>query len=144
LDVADVVQGVNMGSVIKMYLSSTGSESANIDVPMGGFLIGLSWAVSHDSDADADSCQLQLSFRSAITNVNDDRGIIDEVRTQNQLVTSGVGVNSINKYTPLPDIPIAAGERLFLLSSVTTGITLVVSCMLHFTFDIDKVASRRR
>lgn len=131
-----------MGSTVKMY--STGT-SAQIDIPMSGDLIGIQWAMQSDADADGDYYQAQVSFRSAASyTTNDDRGVISEVVAQFQLVTSGAVVNHINTYIPLPDIPIAAGERLYLHVDSTGGVTCSVRAILHFSFDIDKVASRRR
>lgn len=136
-----------MGSVIKMYAAPAGGDEtlATMDVPMHGNIIGVEWAAYADLDADGDLAEAQVSFRSAGSfNTNDDRGVISEIRMGIQLVTSGIGNNHVNKYTPLPDIPVGAGERLYLHTSNTASTPGLVSCLLHFSFDIDKVASRRR
>lgn len=136
-----------MGSVIKMYGAGDGDTDvlAQVDIPMSGSLIGLQWAVAADLDADVEYLVAQLSFRSTGTfTTNDDRGVISEVRAQISLTTSGVSPVAINNYVPLPDIPIAAGERLYLHINASAGLNSLVGCMLHFDFDIDKVSSRRR
>lgn len=137
-----------MGSVIKMYATGTGGAEnavAQIDIPMSGDLIGVQWAFAAEVDADQDTAECQLSFRSTgAFATNDDRGVISECRQEHQLTTSGAVVSGINFYSALPDIPVGAGERLYLHLNATASTPSVVACMLHFTFDIDKVASRRR
>lgn len=137
-----------MGSVIKMYANGTGGAEnavAQIDVPMSGALIGVQWAYSAELDGDSDDGQAQLSFRSSgAFTTNDDRGIISEIRTITELITSGVANAFVNVYHPLPNIPIAAGERLYLHLNTTASTPSYIGVLLHFDFDIDKVASRRR
>lgn len=137
-----------MGSVIKMYANATGGAEnalAQIDVPMGGRLIGVQWAYAAELDADGDDGQAQLSFRSAgAFTTNDDRGVISEIRTEAQLVTSGISNAFVNTYVPLPDIPVGPGERLYLHGNHAASTPAYIGCLLHFDFDIDKVASRRR
>ena len=137
-----------MGSIIKMYAAGTGGSQdavASIDIPMQGRLIGVQWAFAAELDADQDSANAQLSFRSqGGFATNDDRGVISEVAQEHQLVTSGGIVTGVNMYAPLPDLPVGHGERLYLHLNVTASTPSIVICLLHFDFDIDKVSSRRR
>lgn len=137
-----------MGSVIKMAGAGNGdidNAIAQVDIPMAGDLIGVQWAIDSDLNANGEYSRVQLSFRSSNSfDVNDDRGVISEVKAMMSLTTSGVGLDARNFYCSLPDIPIASGERLYLHVSASTGVATNVVCLLHFTFDIDKVASRRR
>lgn len=137
-----------MGSVIKMFAAGSGGTqngAAQIDVPMPGSLIGVQWAVISDLDADAEFFQAQIAFRSTgAFSTNDDRGVITEMMIQASLTTSGVWPNHVDFYTALPDLPIGMGERLFLNLSSSAGVISQVAALLHFSFDIDKVASRRR
>jgi len=137
-----------MGSTIKMYAAGGGGTEngdASVDIPMAGDLVGVRWAVDADCNANGEYVYAQLSFRSAGSfTTNDDRGVLSEVRMSFQLTTSGIYGPFVNIYEPLPDIPIAAGERLYLNLISTAGVLTNCVCILHFTFDLDKIASRRR
>ncbi len=137
-----------MGSIIKMFGVGTGGAEAaiaQIDVPSPGDIIGLQWAI-RGSLAGADHfVDVQLSFRSTASfATNDDRGIISEVRVQNDLTTSGVALVEVNNYIQIPEVPIMGGERLYLHISATAAFAANVTCLVHFSFDMDKISVRRR
>ena len=136
-----------MGSVIKMQAAITGGAEnavASIDVPMPGHIIGVQWACNYDLDADTESVVAQLSFRSTLASANDDRGVITEVRGQLNLTTSGGSFGGINTYVQLPDLAAMGGERIYIHSSCSAGVTGTVVALVHFDFDLDKIAMRRR
>jgi hypothetical protein len=136
-----------MGAVIKMQAAvAGGSESAlaTIDIPMPGSIVGAQWACNYDLDADLESVVAQLSFRSTIAAANDDRGVISEVRGQLNLTTSGGAFGAINLYTIIPELSVMGGERIYIHSSCSAGVTGTVVCLVHFDFDLDKVSMRRR
>lgn len=140
-----------MGTIIGMYGTGTfsttiSSNVASIDVPKEGLLIGVSWAMRADLDADGEHMQWELSFGSSGSfTVNDTRQVIDVVDAGIfSVVTSGGGVGEVNRYTPLPDIPVGMGERIYLHAVASASIVAAVHALLHFDFDLDKALTRRR
>jgi len=136
-----------MGSGIRMFALTTGGVQdalANIDVPMPGHLIGLDWALEASLATDF-FFHAQLSFRpTGSWALNDDRGIISEVRTRLEITTTGSTSTGINKYVSLPDIPVMGGERLYLNAYATASVVATLGVMLYFDFDFDKISTRRR
>jgi hypothetical protein len=135
-----------MGTVIKMYGTITGGSQdalAVIDSPMVGDLVGVDWAVRGVLATDF-ILSAQLSFRATYGAINDDRAIISEVQNVFEITTTGASQVNMNKYVRLPDIPIMGGERIYLNVSSTASVIGVVIALLHFSFDLDKVSTRRR
>lgn len=137
-----------MGSVITMYGAGAGSAAwengSQIDVPQNGTLDGVCLSVSTDADADGDTWAMLLSFSSTPGNPgNDSRSAILMYNNQLQLVTSGIGVGLGLIYCPLPEIPVAVGERIFLHYFAANGVTITVYAGLHFSFN-QAVPSNRR
>lgn len=138
-----------MGTAIVMRgVSAGGTESAiaQIDVPMNGNLIGVEWSGRSDLDADGEFQFWQLSFGSAANETNDARQVIamSSAGFLTVLTAVGTGIGVCDKYTRLPDISVGMGERLFLHSIASAGVVGLVYAILHFDFDLDKVAVRRR
>lgn len=137
-----------MGTVIKMFGTLAGGTEnaiANIDIPMPGHIVGVSWAASFVLAGTDFNAEVQLSFRSTGSfSTNDDRGIIDDIRDGLDVTTSGAYKRGVNKYLNLPDLPVMGGERIYLHASSTASVTGGVACLVHFDFDLDKVSMRRR
>lgn len=131
-----------MGSVVIMHNGGSDASAAtavSIDVPMTGRLIGISWGMAGDLDADADYLYAQLSFISAsIFATNDARGVVDTKRLNNHVVTSGAVVATWNGYVQLPDVPVMQGERLYLHVTGASAVPFAVTLALHFNFDLAK------
>jgi len=134
-----------MGTVIQMYASATPADNvANIDVPKTGNLIGLDWSMSVAASGADFSNRAQLSFGSVSTlNVNDARSHIGQCALAADLTTSGAAVTFVDRYVALPEIPVSAGERLYLHFG-GTAISITVNLALHFDFDLDQPLTRRR
>jgi len=136
-----------MGSVIQMSAAGTGgTESAlvSIDIPQNGSILGVQWACSCLLNADAEVFEAQLSFGSANSNTNDSRQVISSLRMTASLVTAAGAVPVFaNYYCPLPDLPVAAGERLFIHAAATAGVTSTIRCFLHLSFDEPSTRVRR-
>lgn len=132
-----------MGSIIRMVLSSsdlTTAGTVNIDVPMNGFLIGVSWAARADMDADGDTLDAELSFISAnLFTTHDARGVIDDLRMAvSGAVAAGMAQHDVNKYVSLPDIPVMQGERIYLHGQTATAMVTRICSDLHFNFNLSK------
>jgi len=137
-----------MGTVIQMSATSTGGNEsglAQIDIPLNGNLVGVDWAGYTDFDTTADFQLWQLSFGSALVVTNDSRQVIANVTVGFMRIgAAGIMIGRINHYTPLPQVPVGMGERLFLHSTALAGVVGTIRAMIHFDFDLDKVAVRRR
>lgn len=126
-----------------MVLSSsdlTTAGTVNIDVPMNGFLIGVSWAARADMDADGDTLDAELSFISAnLFTTHDARGVIDDLRMAvSGAVAAGMAQHDVNKYVSLPDIPVMQGERIYLHGQTATAMVTRICSDLHFNFNLSK------
>lgn len=136
-----------MGSILTMVASLAGgteNADAQIDVPFNCNLVGVKWSYQGDFDADQEAMQAQLSFASTINTSNDTRSPIDTVSTQLNLTTSGAAHSGINQFTPMPNLPLMGGERLFLNVLSTAGVTGALFCHLHLDRDMDQAMVRRR
>jgi hypothetical protein len=121
-----------------MYAAATGGAQnalASIDVPMGGTLEGLEWCCSDDCDADNDVASWQISFGSTHAINNDARQVISNCKNSVQLTTSGSPNTSSNYYVDL-DLPVAAGERIYLHRLATASLTGEAQAVLHFSFSV--------
>lgn len=134
-----------MGSIQKLYATTTGDNAASVDVPQDGHITGVYWSLDGALSADADSIVAELSFGStnAFT-TNDTRQVVSEVRCQTQLVTSGEVFNAINAYHPVPFLPVGQGERLYLHTSIVGGITVRIAVFVFYDFEEGRPAMRRR
>lgn len=101
----------------KLYasVSATANNIANIVVPTSSRLIAIDWAVDVNSSADDASVIIEISAASATEiAVNDAQQCIAELRVLQTLVTSGMLFAGINKWTPIPGVPFAQGQRLYM------------------------------
>jgi len=137
-----------MGSIIKIYAAASGGAqeaAAQLEVPMPGAIIGVQWAIRGNLAGTDHFLDAQLSFRSASSfSTNDDRGVVSEGRLQHDLTTSGSFEGMVNIYVSLPDLPVMGGERLYLHLNSTASFSGAVSGLIHFSFDLDKISTRRR
>jgi hypothetical protein len=128
--------------------SSGGDQSAltSIDVPKDGSLIGVEWAGYTIFDTTLDFQLWQLSFGSTLNNINDSRQIISMATVGGVTVLTSVGavVGKVEGYTKIPDIPVGAGERIFMHSAAAAAVVGTVRAMVHFDFDLDLPRARRR
>lgn len=136
-----------MGSIIQMSANiSGGTEDADaqIDVPFNCNLVGVKWSAMVDFDADLETLQVQLGFSSTFNGQNDSRSTIDMISARLNLTTSGADFASINQYTPIENLPLMGGERLFLNALSTAGVAGSIFCYLHLDRDMDQAMVRRR
>lgn len=122
--------------VIQMYGAVTGDTQnglASIFIPQDGTIEGVDFAVSGDLDADGEFLYTELSFISTNqASVNDARGVIASTRQQLSAVTAASVVSSaINHYVPM-DLPVQGGERVYMHTVSSTGVTGAVNVGLQF------------
>lgn len=128
-----------MGSNIQMFSAITGgTQNALVafDVPRSGRLTGVSWAINADMDADLDQVIAQLSFGSTSSSVNDSRQVISNAIMGASQVTAASTVRTDTNFYDPQDLPVSGGERIFLHSVTTAGITGTFMVIVHFDFDI--------
>lgn len=122
-------------TIIHMYGAFTGGTEdalANVDIPEDGTITGVEWAANINLDADDESWDGELSFIA--TNqiaTNDARGVISSASARISLTTSGAPVGAINKFTPM-SLYVSGGERLYLHSQGTAGVTGSMRVNVHF------------
>lgn len=137
-----------MGQVIMMRAISTGgteSSLASVDIPNDGFLAGVEWACSSDYDTDNDTQAWQLSFGATAVTTNDNRQVISNIVVGGLTFTAGGSViANANMYVKLPDVPVAAGERIFLHSIAAASVVGNANVNIHLSADASRAQVRRR
>lgn len=134
-----------MGSIIQIYASANPADNmASVDIPGNGNIVGVSWAVRMaPSSADFQGL-FALSFGSTNSfTSNDARAVLSMCVIAADLTTSGAAPTSVVYYDQCPNLPVAAGERVFLHGS-GTAITATVYALLHLDFTMDKIRTRLR
>lgn len=132
-----------MGAVANMYAAVAGSSAwvnaATFDPPLRGTIDGIMLAWSDDSDADADTVAVNISFSATPgLPVSGDYSSMLYVSKNFQLVTSGAANGSAAQYCIMPQIPIAPGQRVYMHALATTGITASINCGLHLSFNVPR------
>lgn len=137
-----------MGTAILMHGVTTGgteSAIAQIDVPKDGLLIGIEWGIQALFDTTSDSLRAQVSFGSVAVGTNDSRQVVSVANLGAATFTAGGSIIAGDThYASLPDIPVGAGERLYLHSIGAAGVVATIQAVLHFDFDLDQPKARRR
>lgn len=119
--------------VLQLFANTGGDDQAALDIPTDGDIVGIKWAGASNLDTDDDSMLAEVSFLSTNTlATNDARGMIDSIRQQGVIVTTGAFDGGINFFTPMPDgLPTVAGERVHLHISLTAGAAVSLTCQIH-------------
>lgn len=136
-----------MGSIIQLYATGTGGLQdglVSVDIPQDGMILGIQYSVTGLLDAASEFLQIQLSFGSSRSNVHDSRQVIWNGALFKFMTTSGTYQNELNGYCSLPDLPVGAGERLFVHLNGSAGVTSTVWLCLHLSFDEARPSVRRR
>lgn len=135
-----------MGSIIQMYASATPANAvAQVDVPMDGMILGVEWSLWLPTDPAGDfAVQAQLSFGSTgVFASNDARQVLSNAVLSGGLTTSGAQQTSLHQLSPLPELPVGAGERLYIHTN-GSAVTINLFANVHFDFDINPRPVRRR
>jgi len=124
------------------FTGGTENALAMIDIPQDGFIIGIDWDLRADLDADGELIEAELSFIA--TNqlaTNDVRGRISSISSMVTVLTAvGGHTASLQKWLGSFDISVAGGERLFLHTNGSAGVTGTVRCNVY----LDQPGSQRR
>lgn len=119
----------------KLYAtaSATGNAAATITVPSACRLIGIQWAVNFDSITDNGVCTLEVSAASATEiATNEAQQCIGELRYQSNFVTSGLVNGAVNLVVPVPGVPWAQGQKIYLHAVISGTITYTGGAVLWF------------
>lgn len=119
----------------KLYAtgSATANGAATITVPTNCRLIGVQWTVNFDSITDNGIATLEISAASATEiAVNEAQQCISELRYQSNFVTSGLVNGSQNVFAPVPGVPWAIGQKIYLHVVISGTITFTGGAVLWF------------
>lgn len=122
--------------IIGMYALVAGGVQdgvSQVDIPQDGFILGLDWDAAVFLNASTEFFKCELSFIA--TNqfqTNDVRGRISSISSSMHLLTSGIGVVSVQKYVDIKELTVSGGERLFLHLDATASTGGDVRCNVHF------------
>jgi len=119
----------------KLY--ATGSATANgvatITIPGASRLIGLQWAVNFDSITDNGIVVMEISAASATEiAVNEAQQSISQICYQSNFVTSGLVNGAVNLFVPVPSVPWAQGQRLYMHATVSGTAVFTGGAVLWF------------
>ena len=134
--------------VIHMSTATLGDAGATIDIPQDGQIVGVNMNIAPlDLDTSGDSFRAELSFiATAQFTTNDARGIIASMEAVGLVEgTPGSAVNAAmqNHVNLQPDgIAVSGGERLFINSTVSTGVTGRITLDIYLR--VGRRASPRR
>jgi len=123
--------------IIGIYaVISGGTENAvaQIDVPQDGVLRALDWDMNTNMDADGEVINIELSFIATNQlNQNDVRGRISSISAHATVLTAvGLYIFSVQKFVGPFELMLAGGERIYLNSVSTSGVTGDIRCNFHF------------
>jgi len=136
-------------SVYKLHgVASADTDGlAQLDVQFDGRIVAwMIMATALSADAIADGFEIEISFLSGsmFTN-NDARGVIAMAAWQQQFLTTGGGPSSVNSHLSGLQIPVSAGERVYLhLNAAGSPGNVAISCLLYVEDDSDPLLRRRR
>lgn len=124
-----------MASLIyTLYKAFTATTDGAVSVTMvrSCKIKGIQWSVQPDLDADGEIFSIELSKAPILGNrIHDSQGVLSCICGCCSLTTSGVGITDYNLYQGV-DIPIGAGEKLY-LNGLLTGTTSVPATCIVFT-----------
>lgn len=119
----------------KVYATgtATGNGVATVTIPANSRLIGIDWSIDINSITDNAELVAELSAASATEiAVNEAQQCLGEIRIFGNFVTSGLAQYGVNKSTPVPAVPFAAGQKIYLHVVVTGTLTYQGGAVLWF------------
>lgn len=135
----------NEMSVYKLAIpggTAAADAVASLDIQFDGTLRLVDWAFEPDLDTADDAGRAEVSFLSVSSfGSNDARGSISSVVARLTLLTAESGMIAVNKAVGPLNIPVRAGERLYLH---TGGVASRVDCYLHVDDRVNPDLRRRR
>lgn len=103
--------------IYKLY-GTTGSDTnalAQLTIQRPGSIVAVWWAGYANSTSDNSGCRVELSFTSTSQiGTNDTVGPISECNIHQNLVTSGLVTNHVNSLHAGLNVPVQAGDRLYM------------------------------
>jgi hypothetical protein len=119
----------------KLYAtgSATANGAATITVPSASRLIAVQWAVVFGSTTNAAFCRLEISAASATEiAVNEAQQCISELDFYGNFVTSGLSNGGANLFVPVPGVPWAQGQKIYLHAVISGTVTFTGGAVLWF------------
>jgi hypothetical protein len=111
-------------------VTSTGTGLIAISIQRAGRIRCIRWSTAFDGPADNANCTVELSLSATATiAVNDTIGVIDEIRTNQNILTSGGGNSAVNLQRTI-DFPVAVGDRLMLNAAVNGTVSQPTTCFI--------------
>lgn len=108
--------------IYQIYTSSSQANAASATIIARGVITGVKWVTTLDSVTDNASLDAELSFSSTSqVATNGGQGVIDAVKTYNNVLTSGISMEGINQQTIGLQIPVQPGNILYLNTSFSGG-----------------------
>jgi hypothetical protein len=137
--------GLSLMQLTATGVGGTEDAAAVIDVPEDGHIVGVQWAAYATFDATAENLTCELSFIATNTiATNDARGMISQVRSRFNVVTSGGGASALNFFVPIPELEVAGGERLYLHLIAAAGLASSCTAIVHLLTSRAGVIRRAR
>ena len=135
-------------SVYKMFANGTGGTEnsvASFDVQFDGDIVAILGHLNPVFDANAESCNMEVSFLSSSTfSVNDARGSLFILGSRLDVITSGGSQGIANNAVSGVRIPVSAGERIHMHLNASAGVVSVAQAYLYITDAADENLRRRR
>lgn len=135
-------------TVYKLYsaATATGDGAAQLDIVAPGTIVGTKWIIRAGTTGAKKDGRWELSFSSSSAfATNDTRSGIDQCAYAVLDASAGGTANSgiINIFTPMPDVPVAMGERLYIHNLATAAPTTMETTCFIFVDDKQGSAGRR-
>jgi hypothetical protein len=132
-----------------MYASATGGTQnalASVDVPHDGKLVGCFISGNADLDADGEIAEIEISFGSTSGFTSNDTRSRIAIATVGRLAVAAAGqsIGQLAVMVDLPDLRVGMGERIYIHSLGSAGVAADYWVSLHFDFELDRAAIRRR
>lgn len=101
--------------------SSTANAVAQITIPSATRVVGIQWGIAIDMVADNNQFAAEISLASASEiNTNGAQQCLSEIRSYNNLVTSGMVQGAQNLFVPV-DVAVKQGQIIYMHVLCTTA-----------------------
>lgn len=116
------------------YTTLSQANAASIQIVNPGWITGVKWSAFIDSLADNSTVQAELSFQSnSNLATHNPVGVIDTIASQQNVQAAPVGQSTtgVNQQTSGLMIPVAAGNIVYLNTTLTGGAVKVILQVLE-------------
>lgn len=132
-------------SIYKLFAAGTGGTEnalAQLDIQFNGSIVGLAMSLVADLDTDLEKCKSEMSFISTNSLTSTDtRGSLLTVAA---FASVSFGITQSNIALGALNIPVSAGERVWLHTEATAGVASDCTGYIYVDDGSAAVAQRRR